>query len=167
MLLLTEEGRVRFCGIGALHFRSEPLAGLVSWIAACRIEDAVAQENGVDMQSTLPVPFRSGSRVFREGKPGLSEQTGGLFPTWPHHRTITPCSVGEAVPPFPVGTDLLGRRTLPPRSANPPSSVGEPSLLGRVRPRICREREILESGMARSPEAALSPVLIPGGSEVE
>ena len=44
-------------------------------------------------------------------------------------RTLPPRS---ANPPSSVGEpSLLGRRTLPPRSANPPSSVGEPSLLGR------------------------------------
>ena len=59
------------CEFGALHFRSEPLVGLVSWIAACRIEDAVTQENRVDLQSTLPVPFRPKGQVSREGKPGL------------------------------------------------------------------------------------------------
>ena len=37
-----------------------------------------------------------------------------------------PTRLGETHNP-----SLLGRRTLPPRSANPPSSVGEPSLLGR------------------------------------
>ena len=47
------------------------------------------------------------------------------------------------------GVNSKTRTIPPPRSANPPSSVGEPSLLDWVRPRICRYRVFSGCGRIR------------------